>query len=322
LSTQNNFNPVLMKSYAGAVIRHNLTIGKRAAESPMGLAPVRPELFQNHETLNFVGLTWSCESPEVDVIRKDLRLARELLPAAHFVILANTEAENWYLSRLGVPNFLANELIFVDDMDFTIDESAAVEFDAVYTARFVPFKRHELASKISSLLLLPGLAAPEDAGRIAALLPAATVLGVNTYFSRQQMAGHLNRARVGLALSTEEASMRAFMECLLCGLPIVTTKAIGGRMRYVLEPYVRVAEDNAEAVANAVAELTKARFPRLEVRQAALDLLAIERRRFMEATETIISATIGPVHPALQFTEFARFALSWRPGNLVFSGLS
>ena len=242
------------------------------------------------------------------MIRKDLRIARELLPAAHFVILANTEAENWHLSRLGVPNFLANELIFVDDTAFTVDETAKAEFDAVYTARLVPFKRHELGSKIPYLLLLPGLATPEEAGSIAALLPAATARGVDSYFSKQQMVAHLGRARVGLALSSEEASMRSFMEYLLCGLPVVTTAAAGGRMRYVLEPYVRVADDNADAVADAAAELASARFSRMAVRRAALDLLSVERRRFMAATETIVSATIGPVYPPLQFTEFARFA--------------
>ena len=314
---------------AGGVIRLHpaITIGKRAAETPMGLAPLAPGYYLDAPSLHFVGLTWSCESREsASSLRADMEKALAAIPKAHFVIMANTEAEVWFLSRLGVPAILANELMFIDESGFVVRDGGKKQFDAVYTARLVPFKRHELAARVQRLLLLHGQASESGKLRVKNLLPSATfgnfAAGKYRRLAKLEVAECVSSAKVGLALSAEEGSMCAFMEYLLCGLPVVTTKARGGRARFELTPFVRTVEADADEVAKAVRELVSEAIPPNAVREAALSLLALERKRFMDAVDTIVKSTLGAVTPRLSFSSFQKMALSWRPAAEVLSSLA
>lgn len=311
--------PIPTPEYAaGGIISLSplVTISKVAIDTPMGIAPFAPYL-ASIPSLNFVGLSWTCESPSAaEGIRDNMRRAIEILPLAHFVILANTEAEAWLLSRLGVPNLLANELIFVDENLYAPPPvTPPQEYDASYVARLLPFKRHHLAADISSLLLLYGPPSESEKSAVEEVLPQAHFqnhsTGAYCYYNADKVAATLSRAATGLALSAEEGSMRAFMESLLCGLPVVTTPSRGGRARYAYEPYVITSPPDSSHVARAVEKLVAANHGRAEVRASALHQLEIERRRFTLSLEPIFMATVGRVDCIDSFEPFRGKAVKW-----------
>ena len=103
-------------------------------------------------------------------------------------------------------------------------------------------------------------------------------------------------ARVGLCLSDVEGPMRASIEYALLGLPVISTSATGGRVEFMDQTHGRVVPPDADAIARAVAELTRDRTPAEVVTAAALSRLARERARFGEiAREWTTRLFSGPV---------------------------
>jgi glycosyltransferase involved in cell wall biosynthesis len=176
-------------------------------------------------------------------------------------------------------------------------------FYAIYIARLEPYKRHELAKKTENLALLydppfDGSSAPLEP-QIRKLLPHARFLnheigkGQHPRLSRETVAREVNRARVGLCLSGEEGPMRAAMEYLLCGLPIVTTRSAGGRDRYCHAPFALVVRDDPDQVRAAVAELIARNLNKLEVREYIGRIVAFERRNVLSAINAIACEHFG-----------------------------
>lgn len=288
-----------------------VTISKRADffDQPMGFAPLIPNLESRGKSLHLVGLCFSCEAPEAaDQLARDYEAIGRRVPGAMFVILANTETEGLQLSRRGVPHFLANELIFVDDNRFTVRSGQPVQFDAVYNAQFYPFKRHELASKIEKLLLLYKMPADDVLDGFRQRLPKATfannIGGTHRRFTPEELSGWYARSAVGLCLSESEGPMRVSIEYQLCGLPVVTTPSTGGRDRYFIDDHIRFCLPEPNAVAEAVEALRGASFDRMTIRNRTLRLLAFDRVNFLRTLNKLVNEQCGVVQ---LFNNFGRF---------------
>lgn len=122
-------------------------------------------------------------------------------------------------------------------------------------------------------------------------------------------------------MSAEEGSMRAFMESLLCGIPVVTTPSRGGRARYAFEPYVvTVAPDTIE-IARAVKKLVAADMKADAIRASVRHHIEIERARFMMSLEAIFAATIGKVESIQNFQPFVGKAVAWSKSSAILQEL-
>lgn len=97
----------------------------------------------------------------------------------------------------------------------------------------------------------------------------------------------LNQCRVGICLSEEEGPMFASTQYLLAGLPVVSTKSRGGRDEFFMSDYVRIVDDNAEAVAEGVKEMCHCSVPPEEIRRRTLQKIEIHRDRLFELLDTI-----------------------------------
>ena len=95
----------------------------------------------------------------------------------------------------------------------------------------------------------------------------------------QKMVDLYAQAHVGLWLSVVEGGMFASMEYLLCGLPIFSTKSMGGRDLFWDNQYVIVCEDSAEAVSESVKILKNQCIPRADVRRWTLEKIDDHRQR-------------------------------------------
>jgi glycosyltransferase involved in cell wall biosynthesis len=243
--------------------------------------------------------------------------------------LANTETEALLLSRAGVPNMLANELMFVDERLCTVLPSPPPNlerFDAIYVARLEELKRHHLAAAIPNLILVHGPPQPNAVDRTRRLLPRACFAnfrrGAYGYLKDEEVVGLMNRAAVGLCLSATEGSMRASIEYRFCGTPVVSTRSIGGRDRYFVGPHARVVDDNPDAVAAAVRDLKAKRFDRRAVREAVGAMVALDRHNFLLDVNKLVQRHFGVHDRFRSFAPFHRFPIWWRPAAQVLEPLT
>jgi glycosyltransferase involved in cell wall biosynthesis len=287
-----------------------ITYTKRHVPTPIGLVGACPELFRDRPSLNLVALCWRLFPSDRAEIVAALAQVRSDTPMARIVVLANDDVEVCQLSAAGIPAFVASSAMFTDETIFRPQppfETEALSFDAIYNARFSPYKRHELASRVDNLALIydnefDGSTSPHEA-RVRHLLPHARYLnheagdgGGYVALSKPQVAKALNQARCGLCLSETEGYMRASMEYLLSGLPVVTTPSHGGRDRYFQSPFVIVAEDDPDAVRQAVAEIGKRGLSKVAVRDHVGRIVEFERRNFLRVFNTLIEETFGRSH--------------------------
>jgi glycosyltransferase involved in cell wall biosynthesis len=286
-----------------------VTYTKRHLPTPIGLSGACPDLFRGRKSVHFVSPAWTYHRSDIQEIASCWRSTMQILPDATIIFLASTEYEATKLSEAGVPTAVCNVAIFVDEHVFQPLEPASfaeAEFDAIYNARLEPYKRHALAADVERLALIwdrrfDGTSSPYDR-EVAVSLSDARCLnlefGAGEYhaFMPQEVARQLARARCGLCLSAEEGVMRASMEYLLCGLPIVTTKNKGGRDRYYGDPYVVFAEDEPAAVAAAVREINGRNLNKFAIRNHIAQLVDFERRNFLRLANDLVLAQFGIVN--------------------------
>jgi hypothetical protein len=307
-----------------------VTISKRARwlKQPMGFAGLIPNLDDYGPSLHFIGLCASLEpfesqeqldpglrdSPE-DLAR-DWHEASKANPKALFVFLTNSEFESFALSRLGVPNFVANELMFIDESFYPAVErpEGQFEYDAVYNAGFYGFKRHPLAAEVDNLVLVAKRPLPGRIESVLAGLPKATLAGYDEakgwrLLNAREVSDVYSRAAVGLCLSAIEGSMRVSMEYQLCGLPIVSTPSIGGRDRYFGTQHTVMAAPNPRAIAEGVKHAMTLKIPREHVRASILRTLTFDRRNFLREVNKLTQWQTGAVGRFPMFKPFKRFSV-------------
>lgn len=166
--------------------------------------------------------TWSIEQPgRPEALRQRLLEHVSRYPNHKFRFICNTAAEAELLRGVGIPALFLNKNFTVSDQMFRPLASATVEFDAVYVARLVPEKRHELAAAIPRVGYVAYMEFTRDdqqeqdrreqfRGLHASLLaqnPTHALLnevaddGLPVAMSHQQVNAALSRAAVGLILS-------------------------------------------------------------------------------------------------------------------------
>ena len=283
-----------------------VTYTKRHLPTPIGLAGACPALFEGRKSLHLVAPCWSLYQSDIDDIAHEWRRAVDRLPSAMIVFLASTEREAVALSAAGVPTLPGNVSILVDETSFkpmpALDFADAA-YDAIYNARFEPYKRHELARLVTNLALVQdtgfdGNASPHET-EVRRMLPNAHYLnyeygkGRHVRLEKPAIAREINRARCGLCLSADEGMMRASMEYLMCGIPVVSTHSLGGRDRYYHEPYAVLVADDARAVAEAVTKLGTHPCNKLAIRDHIGKLVEFERKNFLNAINDLAYAQFG-----------------------------
>jgi glycosyltransferase involved in cell wall biosynthesis len=214
-------------------------------------------------------------------------------PGHTFTYLANNEAQVGIFRRAGVRYALVNQNGIADERTFDITPDEPKDFDAVYNAVMLPFKRHHLAASVKRLALITYLKAESGAyfDEVACSLSQAAWLnfpgerpraGAFRRLSREEVARQINRAGVGLCLSAQEGAMFAAVEYLLCGLPVVTTPSIGGRDAIFDDEYVLTVADDPAAVAEGVEAMLARKIDPNLIRSRTLDRLRPHREALVE----------------------------------------
>ena len=106
----------------------------------------------------------------------------------------------------------------------------------------------------------------------------------------------LNRAAVGLCLSSVEGSNYASMEYMLAGLPVVSTPSVGGREIYFDHEYCTICDPDPVAVRDAVEAFKARNIPRHYIRARTLAKIEPERRRFLALVDDLSDRLGGKRH--------------------------
>jgi glycosyltransferase involved in cell wall biosynthesis len=254
----------------------------------------------------------ACHEDPRDARRIVARIARRKreAPLHDFVVFCNTAVELELFRQFGVACYQLSHNALINERPFAIAEPETVEFDAVYNAAFHPIKRHPLAAEVKSLALIyapwhddPAFAPYiEESRRVlshAAFLNKPRPEDSYRFFGREEVARQMSRARVGLCLSGREGAMRASIEYLHLGLPVVSTFATGGRDEFFDADFCAIVPPRADAVAGAVRDLVERRLPRDYVRKRTWHKVAVQRERFIEAVMRLAQASGRPLSAPL-----------------------
>jgi glycosyltransferase involved in cell wall biosynthesis len=220
----------------------------------------------------------------------------------NLMFLCNTPAERQILERLGARARLAPANCLVDERTFR-PGAHPPSFDAIYNAQMAPFKRHELAVDVDSLLLVYGVFGDQQRQRfrdVWRLLPHAAMANgdpdapqgsPNAYrrLKPAEVAAHYTMARTGLCLSETEGNMHAAIEYLMAGLPVVSTPSLGGRDMFFRPDQALVVPARPEEIARAVGQFCRRPHDPLAIRASTMAIVKSFRADFAAVLADMLS---------------------------------
>jgi len=231
----------------------------------------------------FLQLGWEHETPKnAESFAQQIKDIQAQCDRLKITVLANSENEERILSCLGLNVVFCNQNAFVDESRYPVLKRQK-KFDAIYIARLSPFKRHPLAANIKSLRLI-GFKSwwiPNEEKYSDEILSHQLKHAVWTRFvDAKNIPAEIAAAHCGLCLSAVEGAMFVSIEYLLCGVPVVNTRNIGGRDVLFPDFAVKTVPDTPEAVAEAVREFAEHAPEPEKIRAATLEKMKVHRETF------------------------------------------
>ena len=212
------------------------------------------------------------------------------------LVCANTIIELETLNSAGAEAILANQNAFLDERIFHPLDDVCVEFDAIYNAQFLPFKRHELLEEAEGVALIGynHEADQQYLKKIARILNKSHILnympdGRRRFLTPAECNQYYNSSGVGLCLSAKEGAMYASMEYLMSGLFVVSTASSGGRDFFFDDDVALIVDDSPGEIAEAINHVNAKTYSRAQVAESVLEKVFRERRKFISAIDQLIS---------------------------------
>jgi glycosyltransferase involved in cell wall biosynthesis len=271
---------------------------------------------------NFVFLVYCGWHLSKNMAYEDSRILDYLeISKSKFHILFNSQEEQETYSEAGFHGELVNHNCWLDEdgpMRPMPEILTHKKYNAVYVARYSPFKRHQLASSIGNLCLIMG----DQHGEIEASdLPPHTYRNYSP-LDPSEVAEKINQSTCGLILSAKEGACFASSEYLLCGIPVVSTPSKGGRdFWYTAYNSLIVSPDSAE-VSEAVSYfMNNKRNPR-QIRESHVRIAHECRSRFIAMLGGIFSMNSISVDPQEYYfkTYIPKLRISCKPNfNEIFN---
>ena len=217
---------------------------------------------------------------QANIIFDGLSMKRE-----NFFMMFNSELEMKNFEGTGLPGDVINHNCWLDPSSFGILPDVEKVYDAIYTARLSPFKRHELAVKVPNLALVAGI----DHGNTSDKPLPPHAYRNERILTPDEVCEKINQSHCGLLLSESEGACFSSSEYLISGVPVVSTKCFGGRDVWYNDYNSIVCEPDPDAIRDAVAFFKEnPRDPR-RIRQDHIDLAQIHRARFVKALGDIFA---------------------------------
>jgi glycosyltransferase involved in cell wall biosynthesis len=195
----------------------------------------------------------------ISYYKKPVNNIEDLINNYELIILTNTNEEvKYYKNKYNCKVFFCNQNTFLDENLFKIDNTIKKKYDLVVNSAFDSRKNVNLVNKINKeRVLLIGYFKNHIEDYV---LPNVgtyvnfknNILEKKNYFylSSIEIVNYLNQCNIGGIFTKIEGACYASSEYLLCGLPVISTKSIGGRDIWYNENNSIICEDTNESVFN------------------------------------------------------------------------
>ena len=229
---------------------------------------------------------WHRETQErAEEVAREATVVSRLCPAAEMVFLCNSEREVALISGVGLRAEYCHQNAFIDERNYRIYDRP-IKYDAIYLARITPFKRHSLASGVSSLRLI-GDHSPQEAAYFAEVMRQFPHASWKRKVFSRFVSRAICEAHCGLCLSAEEGAMFVSAEYLLSGRPLVSTRNLGGRDAFFEPAYAYIADDSAESVREGVEAMKRCALTPIEIRQRTINKFRPHREKMIAILQDI-----------------------------------
>ena len=220
------------------------------------------------------------------------------------IMLMNTTAEQRLGKWAGLDSHFINQNIHVCEHKFHVAHNGSRKHEAVYIAAAQPYKRLQLAKNIKNLFVItyfwPDVRNDKGEWDLHAFEPSIAHADFNRHrIGQEEINRILNDSVCGLALSKKEGAMLASLEYQLSGLPVVTTRSLGGRDVFLDPRHTVWVRDDAASVAEGVRQMVKAQHDPALIRKHTLENLEVHRRKFYDLVCRIFSES-GETVPAYE----------------------
>lgn len=196
------------------------------------------------------------------------------------IVLCNSKKELRMAKLFGFRCYFINHDMQVNEHVFTIKQDVEKKYDAVYTAQARKFKRLWLAKRVKKLFVITYFW-PNPCNDLHVFEPSISHADYNKVrINSDEINDILNKSYCGLALSKKEGAMLAAVEYMFAGLPVVSTKSLGGRETFFDSRYVVMVKDNAEAVAEGVEKAKRLNVSPQTIRESTIKKIDEHRKKF------------------------------------------
>jgi hypothetical protein len=274
--------------------------------APLGLAGIAANTLRSQSAWFLLSPTWSQEEETIGEQNRAATVRHRIHYRQHnLIFVCNTPEEVAVMRRHNEAAFFYNKAANLPESIFRPLPKAQNEFDAIYNARLLPWKRHELSLAIERCAFIyyrtytdpcPARLEAEIIARHNENAPGHVFINAidpddgPIRLAQHEVNVNLNRAAVGLCLSEVEGAMYASTEYLLAGLPVVTTPNRGGRSVYYDDEYCLTVPADPRSVAEAVQALKSKQISRQYIRAKTLERIEKDRLRFLSLLNEILSA--------------------------------
>jgi len=179
------------------------------------------------------------------------------------IILANTQEEyEYYSDNFDLDVLFCNHNAFLNEDRFIIREDIKKEYNLVVSSCFSKYKNVSYAEKIPNVLHIGYVNESKveyipNFGYRANFKNNSTDINDWNWICTKKYVSLLNSAICGGIFSAREGSCFASSEYLLCGLPVISTKSVGGRDVFYNEHNSVICDNNSDSVKNVFDELIK-----------------------------------------------------------------
>ncbi len=213
------------------------------------------------------------------------------------ILLHNSKREYLFSKLFGFNSFFLNQNMHANENLFEI-KSVPKVYDAVYIAAAKKYKRLHLIEKIKNIYVVTYMWGQRDEKgkwNLHKFEPKISHAHYNDYIlSNEHVHDIITKSKVGLALSKKEGAMWAVMEYLLSGLPIVSTKSLGGRDFYFDNKFVNIVKSNSEAVRTGVKDIIRKNIDPYFIRNNTMKKINKQRIKFYDLVIKLSSNSNEP----------------------------
>ena len=186
------------------------------------------EIFKNSKNLrvtDYFFVIIGCYMHEQLALEAAEMFAELKLNKDNFFIMYNDSRERDLFERYNFKGGIINHNAWLDYNLVMSPLDCEKKYDAIYVARLIELKRHYLAATVRRLALVAG---PEFGADKAKTIPEYVYLN-DAPLAPNEVCKLINESYCGLILSELEGASFVSSEYLLCGVPVVSTRSMGGR---------------------------------------------------------------------------------------------